>query len=50
LVFGVPGIVTTGPSVVQRLDWGFARYIAGDGRLVYFGAREALAATSEVSE
>lgn len=47
LVFGVPGIVTTGPSVVQRFDWGFARYIAGDGRLVYFGARPAL--TAEVS-
>jgi len=43
LVFGVPGIVTIGPSVVQRLDWGFARYIAGDGRLVYFGARKTLA-------
>jgi hypothetical protein len=51
LVFGVPGIVTAGPSVVQRLDWGFARYIAGDGRLVYFGAREALtASSSEVSQ
>jgi len=42
LVFPVPGIVTTGPAIVQRLDWGFARYLAGDGRLVYFGVREAI--------
>lgn len=48
LVFGVPGIVTAGPTVVQRLDWGFVRYLAGDGRLVYIGARSAIA--SEVDE
>ena len=39
-VFPVPGVITSGPTVVQRFDWGFARYIAGDGRLVYFGARD----------
>lgn len=43
LVFGVPGIVTAGPTVVQRLDWGFVRYLAGDGRLVYIGARSVIA-------
>ena len=38
-VFGVPGLVTTERAVVQRLDWGFIRYLAGGGRLVYVGAR-----------
>jgi hypothetical protein len=41
-VFGVPGVITRQTAVVQRLDWGFARYLAGDGRLVYIGAREAI--------
>jgi hypothetical protein len=41
-VFPVPGVVTSGPAIVQRFDWGFARYLAGDGRLVYFGVREAI--------
>jgi hypothetical protein len=47
IVFPVPGVITSGPAVVQRLDWGFARYVAGDGRLVYVGAREVLTAGEE---
>lgn len=41
-VIAVPGIISRGRSVVQRLDWGFIRYLAGDGRTVYIGARAAM--------
>lgn len=41
-VFGVPGIVDSGRSVVMRMDWAFAALLAGPRRTVFVGAREAL--------